>query len=285
MTYILRCGTKVLDLSRPRIMAILNVTPDSFSDGGLDYRGSAFDAARAVARARALVADGADIIDVGGESTRPGAAMVSAQEEMDRVLPVVEALCSDGSAIVSVDTSCPEVMREAIRLGAGIINDVRALQRHGAIDAVTASGVAVCLMHMQGEPGTMQQAPQYVDAVKDVGEFLLARAQTCIDAGIESSRIVIDPGFGFGKTLHHNFQLLAKLRLFQSLGFPLLVGMSRKSMIGEVTARAVTDRLAGSLACAVLAVERGANILRVHDVAQTRDVLLMTQSVLKDDGA
>jgi len=191
MTYFLRCGTKMLDLSRPRIMAILNVTPDSFSDGGLDYRGSAFDATRAVARARALVAEGADIIDVGGESTRPGAAVVSVQEEMDRVLPVVEALCRDGSAIVSVDTSSVEIMRQAIHLGAGMINDVRAFRRPGAVEAVATSGVAVCLMHMQGEPEVMQADPQYVDVVKDVGEFLQARAQACIAAGIESSRIVI----------------------------------------------------------------------------------------------
>lgn len=285
MNHFLHCGAHVLDLSRPRIMAILNVTPDSFSDGGVDYRGAAFDAARAVARARVLVDEGADIIDVGGESTRPGAAQVSVQQEMDRVLPVVEALCRNGDVIVSVDTSCVEVMRESIRLGAGMINDVRALQRPGAVDVVAASGAAICLMHMQGDPQTMQQAPQYDDVTRDVGEFLQARAHACIAAGIDRSRIVIDPGFGFGKTLQHNLRLLAQLQSLQSLGFPLLAGMSRKSMVGAITGRVVAQRLAGSLACAVLAAERGARILRVHDVAQTRDVLLMTEAVLKENDA
>lgn len=285
MNNILQCGARTLDLARPRIMAILNVTPDSFSDGGRDYVASTHVHAQSVARAMAMVDDGADIIDVGGESTRPGAAAVGMQEEMDRVLPVVEALVKDERAIVSVDTSRPEVMREAIRAGAGIINDVRALRVAGALSTVAESDVAICLMHMRGEPQTMQQAPVYRDVVAEVAEFLRERSVACIAAGVAANRIVIDPGFGFGKNLEHNLRLLAQLDLFRGLSQPLLVGLSRKSSIGTVTGRAVADRVAGSIACAVMAVERGAKILRVHDVAPTRDAIAMTMAVLKENDA
>jgi dihydropteroate synthase len=285
MNNILQCGAQTLDLSRPRIMGILNVTPDSFSDGGRDYVASAHDCAQSVVRALAMIEEGADIIDVGGESTRPGAAPVSVQQEMDRVLPVVEALVSDGRAIISVDTSSPEVMREAILAGAGMINDVRALRVANALSTVAESNVALCLMHMRGEPQTMQQATVYDDVVADVAEFLRARVEACCAAGIARSRIVVDPGFGFGKNLQHNLRLLAQLELLNGLAQPLLVGLSRKSAIGAVTGRDVSSRLAGSIACAVLALERGAKILRVHDVAPTRDAIAMTLAVLKENDA
>ncbi len=263
----LRCGAHVLDLSVPRVMGILNVTPDSFHDGGR-YG----DAAHAIAHARQMAADGAAIIDVGGESTRPGAAPVPEAEELRRVVPVVGALARDGF-VVSVDTRRTAVMRAAIAAGAAMVNDVGALRAEGAIEAVAESGAAVCLVHMQGEPGTMQQAPHYDDVVAEVHAFLAARVRACERAGIARERIVVDPGFGFGKTLEHNLQLLRALPQIAAAGCPMLVGLSRKSSLGTITGRPVEDRLPASIAAALAAVARGAAIVRVHDVRETVDAL------------
>jgi len=258
-------------------MGILNVTPDSFSDGGKLFGTHAGRAAVSVTQsiemAAGMVADGARLLDVGGESTRPGAAVVSVQEELDRVLPVVEALATRFDAIVSVDTSTPAVIEGAARLGAGMVNDIRALTRPGALDAAVASDMAVCLMHMQGDPQTMQAEPHYQDVVGDVFDYLQLRLSACLQAGIAAERLTVDPGFGFGKTVMHNYQLLQALARFAQLEVPLLVGMSRKSMIGKVVDRPVGQRVAGSVAAAVLAVERGADIIRVHDVRETMDAL------------
>jgi len=254
-------------------MGILNVTPDSFSDGGRFE-----DVARALDHARAMLADGADIVDVGGESTRPGAAAVDEATEIARVLPVVEALAREG-ALVSVDTMKPAVMRAALAAGAAMVNDVRALQAPGALEAVAASGAAVCLMHMRGTPASMQQAPEYGDVVAEVRDFLAARAQACEDAGIARERIVVDPGFGFGKTRAHNLELLDRLGELATLGYPVLAGWSRKSTLGAITGRGEEERLAASVAAAVLAVERGASIVRVHDVRETVDAVAVAQAV------
>ena len=248
-------------------MGILNVTPDSFSDGGKFI--SRF---HAIAQAEKLIAEGADMLDVGGESTRPGAAAVELQEELDRVIPVVEALRSRGVP-VSVDTQKTEVMKAAIAAGAAMINDVNALQAEGAIEACADSSVAVCLMHKQGAPQTMQRAPVYQDVVKEVGEFLHVRADACKRAGMAADRIVVDPGFGFGKTVSHNFTLLRDLAKLKALGYPILAGYSRKSSLGAVVGRDVDQRLAASLAAAMIAVQNGATILRVHDVSETVDVM------------
>ena len=258
---------RVLDLSRPLVMGIVNVTPDSFSDGGRYFAGSA-----ALDHARRLIDEGADLLDVGGESTRPGAADVSEAEEVERVLPLVEALRGTGVP-VSVDTSKPGVMRAALAAGAAVINDVRALQEPGALDAVRTSDCGLVLMHMQGLPRTMQREPHYEDVVAEVAAFLESRVAVATNAGIRADRIVIDPGFGFGKTLGHNFTLLRRLEDLRVIGRPVLAGLSRKSMLGAVTGRAVDDRTAASLAAAILAVERGARIVRVHDVAATRDAM------------
>ena len=276
---ILQCGTHQLDLSQPRVMGILNTTPDSFSDGGNSYRNNQLSLDLALRRAERMLADGADIIDVGGESTRPGAAPVSEQEELDRVVPVVESLVNGLGALVSVDTSTASVIRESALKGAGLINDVRALQREGALVAAAESQLPVCLMHMQGQPQTMQAKPAYIDVVAEVKGFLLNRIQGCVDAGIARQRIILDPGFGFGKTLAHNLALLNALPELGALGYPLLVGMSRKSMIAQLLNRPVDERLAGSLALALLAAERGAAIIRVHDVAATADVLKVLNAV------
>lgn len=275
----LRAGDRVIDLSTPTIMGILNTTPDSFSDGGHLRAGD--DVAggfrvsvhRALAAAEAMVTAGAGIIDVGGESTRPGAAAVSEQEEIDRVVPVVAAIRERLDVLISVDTSTPRVMSEALAAGAGLINDVRALSVPGALDAVAASAAAVCLMHMRGEPRTMQQDVAYTDVVEEVFLFLQQRRDECESAGIAADRIVVDPGFGFGKTVGHNYQLLAGLARFHALQVPLLIGLSRKSMIGLVVERPVAERLAGSLAATVYALQAGASIIRTHDVAATRDVV------------
>jgi dihydropteroate synthase len=263
----LQCGGHRLDLTRPRVMGVVNATPDSFSDGG-----RYLDPAQAIAHARQLVADGADIVDVGGESTRPGADEVSAAAECARVLPVVRALALDG-AIVSVDTSKPEVIRAAVDAGASMINDVRALRVAGALDAAAASGAALCLMHMKGDPRTMQQAPQYADVVADVREFLAERIDAARAAGIPAERIAVDPGFGFGKTLEHNVAVMRGLPALAALGYPVLVGYSRKSSLGAITGRGPHDRLAASLAAALVAIARGARIVRVHDVRETVDAL------------
>lgn len=271
---LLACGVRQLDLSLPQVMGILNVTPDSFSDGG---RFLARDAA--LRHAERLCAEGATLIDIGAESTRPGAAPVSEQEELDRLLPVVEAVAARLDVIISIDSSSPAAMREAAARGAGLLNDVRALTRPGALAAAAASGLPVCLMHMQGEPGTMQQAPRYDDVTATVSAFLAKRIAACRDAGIAADRIVLDPGFGFGKTLRHNLQLLRRLEALRALGLPLLVGLSRKSMLGQALGGAPVDaRLHAGIAAAVLAVERGARIVRTHDVAATRDALRLWQA-------
>ena len=270
----LSCGSRVLDLSRPHVMGILNVTPDSFSDGG---RHATVDAA--LRHAAAMVVAGATLIDVGGESTRPGAGIVSPIEELERVAPVVEAIARELDVIISVDTSTPAVIRETARLGAGLINDVRSLSRDGALDAAADSGLPVCLMHMRGEPGDMQNDPRYDDVTGEVVSFLRGRMEVCLAAGIPDDRIVLDPGFGFAKTLSHNLHLLNRLEQLHVLGRPLLVGVSRKSMVGQVLQRDVAHRLYGSLALAALAVVKGAGILRVHDVAETVDVVRMIAAV------
>ncbi|WP_456070028.1 dihydropteroate synthase [Halomonas kalidii] len=274
----LQCGRHRLDLSFPRVMGILNVTPDSFSDGG---RHLALD--DALRHAEQMLAEGAAIIDVGGESTRPGAAPIGPQQELERVAPVVEVLVRELDALVSVDTSSPEVMREVASLGAGLINDVRALEREGALEAAVGGGLPVCLMHRQGEPRDMQQAPRYDVPVEEaVADFLEARVAACEAAGLRRERLLLDPGFGFGKTVEHNLRLLNRMERLARLGLPLLVGMSRKSMIGKVLARPVEERLPGGLALAALAVERGARILRVHDVGPSVDAVNMTWAVLKE---
>ena len=283
----LQCGARILDLSVPRVMAVLNVTPDSFSDGGSLYRQGKIDRSLLLDRAGQMVEQGAAIIDVGGESTRPGAEPVSVQQELDRVIPWVEEIAGSMNVIVSVDTSTPAVMQAAVRAGAGLINDVRALQREGAVEVLARTGLPVCLMHMQGEPGSMQKSPLYADVLTEVMAFLEARIVACEQAGIARQKIILDPGFGFGKTLQHNLTLLSRLSEFQKMNLPLLVGMSRKSMIAQVLKREAlqknsSDRLAASLALAVLAVERGASIVRVHDVRETVDAIKMVDAVLSE---
>jgi len=268
------CAGRSLDLSRPCVMGVLNVTPDSFSDGG-DF----FGVDRALRRAERMVEEGADILDIGGESTRPGAAPVSVREEIERVVPVIEALAPRVSVPISIDTNKPEVMRAAVNGGAGMINDVCALRGPGALEAAVEAQVPVCLMHMQGEPRTMQAAPVYRDVVSEVRDFLRRRIQVCVSAGMAPERVLVDPGFGFGKTLAHNLALLAGLAELCLLGPPVLVGLSRKSMIGTLTGRSVTERLAGSLAAAVLAITQGARLVRVHDVAATVDALRVAWAV------
>jgi dihydropteroate synthase len=273
MSQVLRCGKFSLDLTRPLVMGVVNVTPDSFSDGGLHI-----DLERAVAHARQLVAEGADILDIGGESTRPGAAPVSLEVERRRVLPVLEALAG-GGVPVSVDTRKPALMREAIAAGAAMVNDVTALSASGALEAVAQAPVAVCLMHMQGDPGTMQANPSYRNVVGEVRDYLAGRIAAAEAAGIGRDRIVADPGFGFGKTLEHNLALLRSLGEFRSLGVALLAGLSRKAMLGKLTGREPHDRVHASVAAALLAVQNGAHIVRVHDVAATRDALAVWNAV------
>jgi dihydropteroate synthase len=271
----LACGTERLDLSHPRVMGILNVTPDSFADGGRHVLPQA-----AVAAGLRLVDEGAAIIDVGGESTRPGAEPVSEAEELRRVLPVLEGLRGEApGTILSIDTRKPAVMRAAMRAGATLVNDVSALREPGALAALAASGAGVCLMHMQGEPRGMQRAPQYGDVVAEVRAFLEARIEACRAAGIDPERIAVDPGFGFGKTFEHNLRLLAGLGRLRQLGRPLLVGLSRKSLLGTLTGRPVAERLAGSVAISAIAVLRGASIVRAHDVAATLDAIRVAAAV------
>ena len=270
----LPCGNRVLDLAHPQVMGILNVTPDSFSDGGRFRQRD-----EALRHAAAMVAAGASLIDVGGESTRPGALQVSADEELQRVAPVVEAIAAELDVISSVDASCPQVMRESARLGAGLINDVRSLRREGALQAAVESGLPVCLMHMQGEPETMQKNPHYDDLLAEVQAFFAERMAACAAAGITAERIILDPGFGFAKNLQHNLSLFKHMQVLHGFARPLLVGVSRKSMIGQALGREVDQRLAGGLALAALAVAKGASILRVHDVAETVDVVRMIAAV------
>jgi dihydropteroate synthase len=274
----LRCGARWLDCSFPRIMAVLNVTPDSFYDGGVCYQNGFLQLDVVLRRADTLLQEGADILDVGGESTRPGAQPISSREECDRVLPIVEALVQRFDTVVSVDTSNPTLIHEAARLGAGLINDVRALQVPGALAEVAASGLPVCLMHMQGAPGTMQDHPEYADPVQEVYAFLAQRCAECVSAGVDPAQLVVDPGIGFGKTDPHNLALLKNLVRFTELGVVLL-GVSRKSLFGRLLGRNLAERLPGSLATGLIGCQKGARILRVHDVAATRDVLRMWQLI------
>jgi dihydropteroate synthase len=270
----LHCAGRVLDLAQPVVMGVLNVTPNSFSDGGRYLQTDA-----ALVQALAMVAEGAAIIDVGGESTRPGAEPVALQQELDRVLPVIERLHGECDAVLSIDTLKPEVMRAAVAAGAGLINDVNALRAEGALEAAVSVDAALCLMHMQGEPRTMQQAPHYQNVVTEVGDFLTQRAQACLDAGIAAQRLCLDPGFGFGKTTAHNLALLAALPLLTAGTYPVLAGLSRKSMLQSLTGRAVGERLAGSLALATAAVLGGARIIRAHDVAATVDAVRVAHAI------
>ena len=271
----LDCAGKSLDLTRAQVMGILNVTPDSFSDGGLFVS-----VPEALEQARQMVHEGATLIDVGGESTRPGATAVSAQEELDRVIPVIEAIHNELDVIVSVDSSKPKVMNQAVLAGAGLINDVRALREPDALQAANETGVPVCLMHMLGEPRSMQENPQYDDVVKTVKEFLQERIQCCEEAGIPSEKILIDPGFGFGKTVDHNLSLVKRLAEFLELGKPVLMGVSRKSTVGTLTGKPVDQRLPGSIALTALCCQSGAKIIRTHDVAATVDAITLTTAVM-----
>ncbi len=265
----------IISTGKTRIMGVLNVTPDSFSDGG-----RFMDTATAVAHARTMVAEGAHIIDVGGESTRPGASPVSAEQEIARVVPVVEALARELDVCISVDTSKPQVITAAVRAGASLVNDVRALQEPGALEAAAETDAWICLMHMQGQPRTMQANPRYNAVLTDVRDFLLDRVRVCVGAGIERERLILDPGFGFGKTLENNLDLLANLGVLQATGHPVLVGVSRKSMIGTITGRDAGERVHGSVAAAVIAAMQGAAIVRVHDVAATADGLKICEAVM-----
>jgi len=272
---VLSCAGRSLDLSHPIIMGVINTTPDSFADGGTLYRGSQLDVELGLVRASDMVMQGAAILDIGGESTRPGAAPVAPAEEMDRVLPLVERIAAELEVVISVDTSAPALMTEAARAGAGLLNDVRALAGEGALEAAAATGLPVCLMHMRGDPGTMQTAPDYTDVVCEVSEFLQRRISACETHGISRERLLLDPGFGFGKSVEHNLLLLQGLPSLVALGLPVLVGLSRKSLIGKMLGRDVAQRLPASLGLAVLAVERGAAIIRTHDVAATADAVAM----------
>jgi len=267
-------GEKRLDLSRPVVMGIVNVTPDSFSDGG-EY--NLFESA--CRHVDHIIEQGALIIDIGGESTRPGAAEVTVEQELERVLPIIKYISSKHDVWISIDTSKPEVMKQAVAAGANLINDVRALQLPGALAMAANLNVPVCLMHMQGQPKTMQNSPEYQDVLKDVFEFFEQRISACEAAGITRSQIILDPGFGFGKTLAHNYQLLAGLAVFHQFDLPILIGLSRKSMIGDLLKRSTSERLAGSLAGALIAAQNGAHVIRVHDVPETVDVLkIMTET-------
>ncbi|MCW8929082.1 MAG: dihydropteroate synthase [Gammaproteobacteria bacterium] len=278
-TKFFQCADQSLNLDLPVVMGILNVTPDSFSDGG-----QFTDIDTALRQAEKMMIDGAQIIDVGGESTRPGAKSVSTSEELDRVIPIIEKLHNELDVIISIDTSKAMVMTEAAKSGAGIINDVMALQSEGTLKAAQETGLPVCLMHMQGEPRTMQTNPEYHDVVTEVKDFLSHRVEQCLKQGIKQEQIIIDPGFGFGKTLEHNISLFKNLSELEQLGFPVLIGASRKSMIGQITGREVDERLAGSIALATMAVlkmisQNGAAIIRVHDVAETVDAIKIARAL------
>ncbi|MDX5628337.1 MULTISPECIES: dihydropteroate synthase [unclassified Brenneria] len=264
-----------LDLSRPNVMGILNVTPDSFSDGG---KHNTLDAA--LFHAQDMIAAGATLIDVGGESTRPGADEVSTQEELERVIPVVEALAQRFDSWISVDTSKPEVITAAAQAGAHLINDIRSLQEPGALAAAAATGLPVCLMHMQGLPKTMQHNPHYEDLMAEIGDFLQQQIERCVNGNIQKRNLLLDPGFGFGKNLTHNYQLLARLSELHRFGLPLLVGMSRKSMIGQLLKVPPMKRVQGSVTCAVIAAMQGAHIIRVHDVKETVDAMRIVEATL-----
>jgi len=271
------CGGKILHLDRPQVMGILNVTPDSFSDGGKFIKPE-----KAVQHAIKMVEEGAAIIDIGGESTRPGAPEVSINEELDRVIPIIETIHNELDIIISIDTSKAEVMLEAHKAGAGMINDVRALSEKNSLTVAHQTGLPICLMHMQGQPRSMQANPSYKDVNSEVMAFLQERVDTCVKQGIDRNKIIIDPGFGFGKTVQHNLSLLANLTLFESLGLPILIGLSRKSLLQTITDKDVELRLAGSLALAVIAAINGGTIFRVHDVEQTVDALKVVKAVLEN---
>lgn len=275
----LRCANRELDLSSPVVMGILNITPDSFSDGGVFFSQNHSQLDHCLRAAAKMLADGARVLDIGGESTRPNAQPVSSQAEMDRVLPVVEAIAARLDVVISVDTSNPRLMREAAARGAGMLNDVRALRREGALQAAVQTGLPVCLMHMQGEPENMQENPHYDDVAADVRDWLQARVAQVVQAGIAPENIVLDPGFGFGKTLEHNVDLLRQLNVLAQAPYPLLVGLSRKSVAGKLTGKPVHERLPASLALAQIALDRGARILRVHDVAETVDMVSVWRAI------
>ncbi|MGB2532669.1 MAG: dihydropteroate synthase [Porticoccaceae bacterium] len=282
----LQCGSKVLDLSKPAVMGVLNLTPDSFSDGGNVFSKAQVDPNKVLATVSTMIDDGADIIDLGGESTRPGAEPVSVQEELDRVIPVLNRLTANFDSIFSIDTSTPEVMKEAADAGAHIINDVRALQRPRALQTAANLGLPVCLMHMQNQPKTMQDNPEYQDVLAEVLEFLGKRKQECLDLGMQADQILLDPGFGFGKTLAHNLSLFNGLPTMAKQNHPILVGLSRKSMIGQILDAEVNDRLIGSVTMALLAAQAiygadGSAILRVHDVKETKQALDIWQAIEK----
>jgi dihydropteroate synthase len=282
----LQCGSKVLDLSKPAVMGVLNLTPDSFSDGGNVFSKAQVDPNKVLATVSTMIDDGADIIDLGGESTRPGAEPVSVQEELDRVIPVLNRLTANFDSIFSIDTSTPEVMKEAADAGANIINDVRALQRPRALQTAANLGLPVCLMHMQNQPKTMQDNPEYQDVLAEVLEFLGKRKQECLDLGMQADQILLDPGFGFGKTLAHNLSLFNGLPTMAKENHPILVGLSRKSMIGQILDAEVNDRLIGSVTMALLAAQAiygadGSAILRVHDVKETKQALDIWQAIEK----
>jgi len=275
----LKCGDRQLDINKTHVMGILNVTPDSFSDGGSLFAGDAIDNDALLLKAQAMVLSGATILDIGGESTRPNAKEVSYQQEMDRVLPALELLSANLDVVLSVDTSSPELIEAAVGCGAGMINDVRALERVGAIQAAAKCDLPICLMHMQGTPSTMQDNPLYKDVSTEVLSYLLSRADACKMYGIDKQRIILDPGFGFGKTLEQNMKLLKDTDVFVASGYPVLIGTSRKSMFGQLLDRAVDDRLAASLSSVAYAAMKGAFIVRVHDVQATCDVVKVIAAI------
>lgn len=277
-------GTRQLDLTHPQVMGILNITADSFSDGGELLAGGRVDGDALLRRAETMVASGATLLDLGAESTRPGAAAVAEGEELDRVGTALALLRPRIDVVLSVDSSSPAVFAMAARAGAELINDVRALRRAGALEAARETGLPVCLMHMQGEPGTMQDDPRYHDVLAEVGSFLNARVEACVAAGIDRDRILLDPGFGFGKRLEHNLALLSDLQALAASGLPILVGMSRKRMLGELTGRPTSERVAAGVAAAVLAAQRGAAIIRTHDVAATVDALKVLEGLNRKRG-
>ncbi|GAA0795585.1 dihydropteroate synthase [Marinobacterium sediminicola] len=280
---VLQCAGRKLDLSTAQVMGILNVTPDSFSDGGSVYSDRKLSVEMALRKAIQMVDEGATLIDIGGESTRPGADPVPVEEELERVIPVVERLSQEIDVILSVDTSAPEVMRAAADAGAGLLNDVRSFSRPGAFEVAASTELALCVMHMQGSsPATMQLKPEYEDVTEEVEHFLQFQLQRCSDVGIAQDRLLLDPGFGFGKTLQHNLELLNRMERLQGLGAPLLVGTSRKSMVGMTLNKPVDQRLYGSLATVALAISKGAKIIRAHDVAPTVDVVRMTEAVINE---
>jgi dihydropteroate synthase len=273
-------GSRVLDLAIPRVMGVLNITPDSFSDGGELMSNGTADLDKIFLRAELMVDAGVDFLDIGGESTRPGATAVTEEEELERVVPVVEALARRFDVVISVDTSSPKIMSQCASVGAGLINDVRSLARPGALEAAARSGLPVCIMHMQGTPETMQEAPHYVEVVPEVLQFLKGKVAACNEAGIITDRIIVDPGFGFGKSLQHNLELLNQMEKFLALEQPVLVGLSRKRMLGFITGKSGKDRVAAGIAATVIAVMKGACIVRTHDVPETIDALKVCGKVL-----